>query len=71
MKSVSAYGPFLVTEGSWPRLIDVSFNHLVALRDVTRKQSYPREAQELTSSSFQSVLTTSVGECVRDKRLLL
>ena len=28
-------------------LIDVPFNHLVALRDVTGKQSSPREAQQV------------------------
>ena len=32
---------------SRPMVLDVPFNHLVALRDVTWKQSYPREAQQI------------------------
>ena len=46
-------------------LIDVHVKHLMALMDVTGKQTYP---SRLTSSNFRSVMRTSVTECVRDKR---
>ena len=36
--------------------VDVPINHLVVLRDVTGKQTYPRRQKQLTSSSFQSVV---------------
>ena len=42
------------------------FNHLVALRDVTGKQSYLREAQQIDQFELP-VMTTSVTGCVRDE----
>ena len=52
-------------------LIDVPFDHLVALRDVIGKQSHPGRLSKSTSWSFLSVMTASATGYVRDKRLLL